>query len=328
MEVFTRIGCAVVVLTLSACSSSQRVMDSERVTQFDGQVLHVAVTADDGSTERFNSVRDHLYSWSFVPAIPGHAGRRWAMLKTTTDDASLVYTVVSWNNDDPTDYLAAGWWLRFPGELVRSFFFRGFSLVDAQGSAFIDGPELDPADPPQMPDAGQATYVGGAGGLYRYRYGSDWSGFEQPEYLEEFTGTITLTADFSDNTIAGCVGCIGDIELDREHLYSALGYRSEEPVALPTDYELHLAPTAIGSDGAFESSGVTVVHSGRDVTQSSGSWSGNLSNIPDADGYPRLVAGTAGAQFDESDGSHGEFQSLYTGLGLSLLPPPGERPNP
>ena len=112
-------------------------------TRFDGQVLHVAVTAADGSTERFNSARDHLHSWSYAPSIPGHAGRRWAMLKTTSDDASLVYT---------------------------------------------------------------------------------WTGFAEPAYLEEFTGTITLTADFSDNTISGCLGCVADIVLDREHLYSALGY--------------------------------------------------------------------------------------------------------
>ena len=328
MEVAVRLGCAILALTLSACSSTQGGMDAERVTRFDGQVLHVAVTAADGSTERFNSARDHLYSWSYAPPIPGHAGRRWALLKTTSDDASLVYTLVSWNNDDPTDYLAAGWWLRFPGEFVRSFFFRGLSLADSEGSAFIDGPELDASRPPRLPDAGHATYVGGAGGLYRYRYGSDWAGFESSAYLEEFTGTIALTADFSNSTITGCLGCIGEITLEREHLYSALGYREEEPVALPTDYELHFAPTAIGSDGAFESSGVTIVHSGRDITQSSGSWNGNLSNIPDPDGNPRLVAGVVEAQFDESDGSHGEFQALYTGLGPSLLPPPGESPSP
>ena len=34
MEVATRLGCAVVVLTLSACSS-QPGMDSERITRFD-----------------------------------------------------------------------------------------------------------------------------------------------------------------------------------------------------------------------------------------------------------------------------------------------------
>ena len=73
---------------------------------------------------------------------------------------------------------------------------------------------------------------------------------------------------------------------------------------------------------------MTVVHSGRNITRSSGSWNGNLSNIPDADGHPRLVAGVVEAQFDESDGSHGEFQALYTGLGSSLLPPPGESPSP
>ena len=137
-----------------------------------------------------------------------------------------------------------------------------------------------------------------------------------------------MTADFSSGMLSGCVGCIGDLELEREHLYLALGFRSEPPVALPTDYELHFAPTAIGSDGGFASSSVTVVHPGRTVTQSSGSWSGNLSNIADAAGNPRLVAGMADAQFNEADGSHGAFRALFTGLGASLLPPPPEKPSP
>ena len=48
MEVAARLGCVAVALMLSACSSTQPSMDSERVTRFDGQVLHVAVTAADG----------------------------------------------------------------------------------------------------------------------------------------------------------------------------------------------------------------------------------------------------------------------------------------
>ena len=119
----------------------------------------------------------------------------------------------------PSACLAAGWWLRFPG---RYSFRRGLSLVNAEGTAFIDGPELDISDPPRLPDAGRATFAGGAGGFYRYR-------------------------------------------------------------------------------------------------------DGRLSNRPDADGNPRLVAGSSDVEFVEADGSQGQLRSLFTAVGESLLPP---TPNP
>ena len=70
---------------------------------------------------------------------------------------------------------------------------------------------------------------------------------------------------------------------------------------------------------------VTVTHPERTVTESGGSWDGRLSTRPDADGNPRLVAGSATVEFVEADGSEGEFRSLFTALGQSLLPPD---PNP
>ena len=52
---------------------------------------------------------------------------------------------------------------------------------------------------------------------------------------------------------------------------------------------------------------------------------GRLSNQPDADGNPRLVAGSTDVEFTEADGSAGEFRSLFTAFGEDLLPP---APNP
>ena len=165
------------------------------------------------------------------------------------------------------------------------------------------------------------------GGFFRYRYGSDWTDVEAPVDVEEFTGTIAITADFSDHTLQGCIGCVGDLELEREHLYGVLGFRRREPQALPTDYELHFGASDIYSNGAFVSDDVTVVHPERIVTESSGSWDSRLSNRPDADGNPRLVAGSATVEFVEADGSAGEFRSLFTAPGESLLPP-DPNPNP
>ena len=181
------------------------------------------------------------------------------------------------------------------------------------------------ASPARRPDTGTATRVGGAGGFFRHRYGSNWTDVEAPVDVEEFTGTIAITADFADQTVRGCIGCVGDLELEREHLYGVLGFRRREPLALPTDYELHFGATDIYSNGAFVNDDVTVTHPERSVTESSGCWDGRLSNRPDTDGNPRLVAGSAAVEFVEADGSVGEFRSLFTALGEGLLPP---APNP
>ena len=333
MTIARSLACAALALAMAGCGSdavqrkalpAEEEVRFERVTRFDGEVLRVALVREDGTRDAFNSVRDEWYSWSWVPARPGYAGRRWTLLKTTAEQSSMVYAVVSWNDDDPTDYLAAGWWLRFPGQYS---FRRHLSLLDAEGDAFIDGPELDISTPPRLPEAGTATWTGGAGGFFRYRYGSGWTDVEAPVDVEEFTGTVAITADFADQTVRGCIGCVGDLVLEREHLYGALGYRRGVPRALPTDYELHFGATDIYSNGAFVGDEVTVTHPERTVTGSSGSWDGRLSNRPDADGNPRLVAGSAAVEFVEADGSAGEFRSLFTAVGESLLPP-ASNPNP
>ena len=61
------------------------------------------------------------------------------------------------------------------------------------------------ASPARLPDTGTATWVGGAGGFFRYWYGSDWTDVEAPVEVEEFTGTIAITADFADQTVQGCI---------------------------------------------------------------------------------------------------------------------------
>ena len=115
-----------------------------------------------------------------------------------------------------------------PACWVARLFRLARARPEAEGDAFIDGPELDISRPPRLPDAGTATYVGGAGGFFRYRYGSDWTGVEAPVDVEEFTGTIAITADFADQTVRGCIGCVGALELDREHLYGVLGFRRRD----------------------------------------------------------------------------------------------------
>ena len=292
---------------------------SERVSSFDGDILRLEFSREDGSRESFNSVRDEWFSWSWRPFLPNHSGRRWTLLKTSADTSSIAYALVSWNNDDPKDYLAAGYWLEFPNEDGR---FRRFDITNASTyPPFVDGPELDLSNPPSMPVSGTAHYVGPVGGLYSYRYGSSWSAADEPSVTEEFTGTMTIRTDFADNSLTGCIGCIGDIEITRENLYTVLGFRRAEPLALPNDYELHFARTPISPNGTFDSAEVEVIHPERTVVESEGSWSGRFSNIPDTDGNPRLAAGMTDVAFAEADASLGKFTALFTTPVESLVQP-------
>ena len=229
MTIAARLASIVLAFALAACAAGGPDETAGRNTSFDGEVLRIELPRKDGGREKFSTLRDRWFSWSWAPFLPNNSGRRWTLLKTDTDGTSVAYAVVSWDNDDPTDYLAAGYWLRFDG--IHS---RRLPVSEATTTLFIDGPELDPAFPPSLPPAGTARYAGSAGGTFAYRYGSDWIGNSEPVSAEEFTATMTAEANFDDMTIAGCIGCLGDIEIDREHLYVALGWRREQPLARPT----------------------------------------------------------------------------------------------
>lgn len=313
-----RFFCIALALALVACSSgSMEKVESGHSTSFDGEVLRIEFEREDGGKERFSALRDRWYAWSWVPFLPNHSGRRWVMGKTNREGTSIAYALVSWDNDEPTDYLAAGYWMRFDG------FRRDYDLPIAAADLvmFIDGSEIDPARPPELPVSGTASYTGQAGGIYTYSYGSGWTEYDGPDAGEEFYGPMTVEANFDDMTIAGCIGCAGDLWIERTHLYSVFGRRVDEPLAMPTDYEIQFAPTEIEPEGNFLGEDVTVIHPTRTVTQSGGEWSGSLSNRAAPDGNPRFVAGVASAEFMEADGSEGAFNSIFIAIHPSLQPP-------
>ena len=95
-------------------------IDFSRTTEFDGNVLTVDLSSPDGKTLKVNTLRDSVDTDVFRPAIPNQSGKSWVLRNFSQDSSSLVYAIVSWDNDDPTDYLAAGWWIHQPGRGVRS----------------------------------------------------------------------------------------------------------------------------------------------------------------------------------------------------------------
>ena len=287
-------------------------------TTFVDDVLSVDVRLDDGRTRTLNSVRHRERSWGLYlprPLQPNHSSREWLLADNHHDGKVLLYTVVSWNDADPADYLAAGWWLVYPPDVP----FRDFE--SATRGVFLDGPELDPAKPPDLPLNGTADYVGGAGGLYTYEYGRDWGELAGSSEYTEFQGPVVLTADFDGNRVTGCLGCLEPIDTaPGRHLFPAVPWQGPDPAALPTDYELHFA-ASLDAAGAFEGTEITVTHPERTITHMAGTWRGQFSNVADVDGNPRRVVGASDVHFAEDDGSIGSFTGIFDALTPATLTP-------
>ena len=217
---------------------------------------------------------------------------------------------------DPNDYLAAGWWLAYPPDVpVWAFEF-------ATRGVFLDGPELDPDEPPDLPLSGTATYVGAMGGLYTYNYGRAWGALAESAEVTEFSGLVSLTADFDRNRLAGCLGCLEPIEtVPGRHLAPAVPWGADDPTALPAGYDVRFE-ASIGANGAFEDTAIAVAHPDRTIVSSAGTWQGQFSNVPDADGSPRRVVGSTDVLFAEDDGSHGRFTGIFDALTPATVTPP------
>lgn len=306
--------CAILALTLGGCARGQMAADDGRITyernsEFQGPYLRVFLTLADGRPVSVNTTDDAVGTRPAQTPLPGHRARDWTFVKDIEEGTSVVYALTSWDDDDPADYLMVGWWAEFPGQHLPDL-----SFEDSAQYGIVDGPETDPANPPELPLAGQATYVGQAGGLYRYVPGTDWGADEGTPVLDEYEGTITLEANFADRTLSGCIGCVGDLETKRSHFDFFLGDEVRDVRSIARDYELHLDELAMGEDGTFEHESVTVKHPTRHIVSSEGFWGGSLSNIPDRDGNPRLAAGFNAGQFAESDGSQGRFLGAFVAV--------------
>ena len=288
-------------------------------TTFVDHVLSVDVRYHDGRTRTLDTVRHREASWALYlprPLQPDHSSREWLLAENNHDGKILAYAVVSWNDADPADYLAAGWWLVYPPDVPLR------RIESAARGVFLDGPELDPANPPDLPVAGTATYLGGMGGLYTYNYGRGWDELAGSSDVTEFVGQVVLTADFDRNRLVGCLGCLGPIEVDPgRHLYPVLTWRTPDPAASPADYDVHFE-ASIGADGAFEDTAIGVTHPDRSIVSSAGTWQGQFSNIPDAEGNPRRVVGSTDVLFAEDDGSHGGLTGIFDALTLATIMPP------
>jgi len=302
----------VLALALTACASEparQEAFKLEQNTKFDGRTLRFFVKLDNGTVASVNTNEDVIEVLPGATPLPGHQAQAFTFLKVKTEGTSLSHALLSWDPDNPADYLVFGWWAEFVGQHPPRM-----SLADAERFALVDGPELDHGIVPEVPVEGTATYLGQAGGLYRYVPGGEPGEDIDNIVLEEYQGTLTLTADFFDGTVKGCIGCIGDLVTQRAHFGIILGGEVEAPQGTARDYELHLASATIRDDGHFVRNRVILRHPERTVTRSEGYWGGAFSSRQDTDGNPRLAAGFSGVEFEQSDGARGEFFGSFLGL--------------
>ncbi len=263
---------------------------------FDGRNVRLTVRRTDGSRIVLDAAIDRIGSENYAPVVPGYSYRGDALLTHTTTSVSVAAVYTNWNNSDPTDYLAGGYWMHLSG---RS---DPLTITGAEIGAFVDGPEISSA--PTLTNLGTATYSGEAGGLYAY-------GSSMGAEIGEFAAAAALTAKFNANTISGCIGCNGGVFVTGVATGANGQTQTFADVHVPA--RLRLGAASIGSDGAFRNRDVTLERDDATVTQTSGSWGGRFSNVPTQAGDPRLVAGTAGAEWTESDGGQGVVVGAWFG---------------
>ena len=211
---------------------------------------------------------------------------------------TLARVAVDWAQDDPMDYLAGGYWIHATGEVAAG------NSSQAEIGAFVDGAELRGA--PNLPVAGTATYRGFAAGAYTALLGIEFGPDEGRQDIGEFEADISLTADFGNATVAGS---LQNIVLD--YLATTPDGQVEQKRGERVSYGLTLGRVSIGDDGTFVGGDVELSLPGRVTTQ--GSWGGRFSAANDADGNPRIVAGTIGGTGSTPLGTEVSFVGAFYG---------------
>lgn len=189
----------------------------------------------------------------------------------------------------PDGWLASGSYLHIAGQNLLS---SAPVVESVEMGAFADGPELR-SPPTSLPDTGAASYEGRARGML-------FGGTDRSSEIGEFVATATLTANFADNTIRGCVGCKGEFTINSvitNRATEATTYRRDDP----TDTQLRLGEAQVDADGTWRVRDMTLYSAKRQAegyrfTEQDGSWGGRFSNVPVATGEPRLAAGTFGGR--------------------------------
>ncbi len=275
---------------------------------FDGQTASVAVTRPGGQFSLNSNTASYLggsMPESFLQwyALGSLDSGRYSFHAEGPAVYSWDSLYVLWDGDDPSDYIVWGHWMHADGQPT---------LPDTpfEVGAFIDGPEI--SSPATLPASGTATYVGWQGGPYQYTYGDQSSSPGMVE-IGYYSGTATLQANFADSTVR--YGC------DHERCEGGALVWGEARAPDGTVYRFngvesdwHFTPSGtaqIQSDGSFRSGNLEALESNWPLAEFEGSFGGKFSNIPDANGDPRAVFGTTGANYRTEDGGTGSYVGAF-----------------
>ncbi len=273
----------------------------------DGSRLTLTVERANGSRLTLDSAGEASDSQDFDFPVAGRSGRVHALLhfgelslSRTAISVAAVYT--SWDDDDPTDYLAGGYWMHVEGDLLDP------GDIAVEIGAFMDGPELSDTT---LPVLGAASYRGPATGIYAYRYGSGHASRARGSAaVGEFFGIAALDADFAGGTVSGSI---------EEMIVSGLGTTPDgeefEIAGENPELRVDLGSADFGANGTFTGADVTVASTdpNRTIDSSVGAWGGRFSNRPEA-GEPRLAGGTVGAEWEEGNGGRGVLLGAFMGV--------------
>ena len=286
-------------VTQSANRDSVGVTTDSASTTFSAELgLVVSIDRRSGDTISLDTAQHTVDRYTGISSVTDREFAEAVVLKHNASEFTLGLVATDWSSDDQTDYLAGGYWLHATGDIPAG------DITSTEMGAFVDGPELRGA--PNLPVTGTATFSGLAAGLYAARYGTDALVPSGTHELGEFSGDLSLTADFSEGHISGEVDNL-DVN------YVGTTPDGEVYVGLDeTDYWLNLGVTSLGSGGTFTGSDVTLNHPVLPIT-SSGSWGGRFSTFDDSAGNPRLVAGTLGGTGTTLGGSTVSFVGAFYG---------------
>lgn len=105
----------------------------------------------------------------------------------------------------------------------------------------------------------------------------------------EFQGILTMSADFDTSMVSGQVR---DVEFTYESvLFPGAQQARESRVLTSTGYMLDMPATPFNSAGQFSGNDITLSHPAITFVETGGSWAGRFSEVDDANGFPRAIAG-------------------------------------
>ena len=250
----------------------------------------------------------------------GIGTRLWDTARGTDSGLTVSNISAGWFTDAVraaafrNTWSAEGYWLHWAG---RNLLSSAPTVTGIEMGAFYDGSAYR-SPPESLPVRGTARYEGSANGFVALEYGTGIAGRPQGTVVgADWRGTTTLTADFADNSISGCIGCTGNIRLTEWLVPDGVQRR---PAGTEISTRIHLGRTSVGADGTFRGATVTLSDpdaSAYPLTSSSGAWGGKFSNIPySGTVLPLTVAGTVGGKAAWSNGSHAAYVGTFSGSTL------------